>query len=302
MKPVFFTIPKAFQGHIGDIQINAIRSWLLVEPKPRVILFGDDEGVGEAASRIGAEWIPSVRRSELGTPLLGDVFRQVLELGNHECLVYLNADIICPQDFLDKQLAFSIPSFMATGRRTTLEIEGSLSECDIRQLIRQAGGKGRLDPPHALDYFALYGCPEAARIPDFCVGRPGWDNWMIFNILSLGIPVIDLTHAVRVIHQHHDYRHVPAGRGNTWEGPEADLNRQLAGAKQRLRFSIADATHISRADGTLRPNSHTIARYLKLLIAKNPSLKWLVEILGFPFLVVERRRRRNMKKLNFKKS
>jgi len=33
-----FTIPKAFQGHTGVIQRNAIRSWTLLRPECEIIL------------------------------------------------------------------------------------------------------------------------------------------------------------------------------------------------------------------------------------------------------------------------
>lgn len=296
IQPIFFTIPKAFAGHIGDIQTNAIRSWLSLDAKPRVILFGDDKGVGEAAKELGVEWMPKVRRSEHGTPLLGDVFRQVADAGNPASLVYLNADIITPRKLLTVIGNLPFPRFMATGRRITLEIEGRLDLPEIHKVTEQPQERARLDPPHALDYFVLHGCLEAARIPDFAVGRPGWDNWMIYNVLRLGIPVVDLTRAVPVVHQHHDYRHVPAGRANSWEGPEADENRRLAGARERLRFSIGDATHLAHADGTYQPNRHSIARRLRLVIATYPARKWFLEILGFPFLLAERMHRRSAKK------
>jgi hypothetical protein len=231
---------------------------------------------------------------------LGDVFRQAASAGDAACLIYLNADIIMPHQLIDALTTFPLRRFMATGRRKTLKIEGRINTETIHEICMYPADATRLDAPHALDYFALCGCPEAAEIPDFAVGRPGWDNWMIYNVLRLGIPVVDLTLAAPVIHQHHDYRHVPSGRENTWEGPEADTNRKLVGARERLRFSISDATHIASADGTIHRNSHAIARKLRLSIATQPSMKWPLEILGFPFLLADRRRRRRVKKYHNK--
>jgi hypothetical protein len=118
---------------------------------------------------------------------------------------------------------------------------------------------------------------------------------MIYNVLRMGIPVVDLCEFVPVLHQNHDYRHVPKGRVNSWEGPEADSNRRLAGAKERLRFSIADATHIVMQDGSLHPNPHKFARQLRLWIAMYSVLKWPLEVLFFPFLFSDQRRRRKLK-------
>ncbi len=47
-----FTAPKSFYGHIGVIQTNAIRSWLLLCPECEIILFGGEEGIAEVATII----------------------------------------------------------------------------------------------------------------------------------------------------------------------------------------------------------------------------------------------------------
>lgn len=49
-----FSIPKAFNGHIGDIQRNAINSWTRLQPECEILLLGDDEGTGKAADENGA--------------------------------------------------------------------------------------------------------------------------------------------------------------------------------------------------------------------------------------------------------
>ncbi len=90
--------------------------------------------------------------------------------------------------------------------------------------IREAGV---LHPPGGSDYFVF---PKGAlgTLPPFLVGRPGWDNWMIFRATQLGIPVVDASGCSLVVHQNHDYQHVPGGTVR-YEGPEADYNRGLLG-------------------------------------------------------------------------
>lgn len=72
----FFAMPKAFRGHVGMIQRNAIGSWLRLTPRPEVILFGDDDGVAEYAAEHGVTHEPLVSRNEHGTPLMDDMFRR----------------------------------------------------------------------------------------------------------------------------------------------------------------------------------------------------------------------------------
>ena len=59
-----FSIPKAFVGHIGVIQRNALKSWSLLEPRCEIIIFGDEEDIAEAAAETGAAHVPEIGRNE----------------------------------------------------------------------------------------------------------------------------------------------------------------------------------------------------------------------------------------------
>jgi len=51
-----------------------------------------------------------------------------------------------------------------------------------------------------------------------------------------------------VVHQRHDYSHVPFRTGDLWEGPEAKLNWQLVGDFNK-DFNLMDATHVMTNTG-----------------------------------------------------
>ena len=68
----FFTTAKPFEGHIGIIQRNAIRSWQKLHPDVEIILMGDDAGAAEVCAEMGLRHIPKVRRNKYGTKYLGD--------------------------------------------------------------------------------------------------------------------------------------------------------------------------------------------------------------------------------------
>ena len=61
-----FSIPKAFAGHFGVIQRNALRSWCALGPNCQVIVCGDERGAEQAATEFGADWIPKIDRNEFG--------------------------------------------------------------------------------------------------------------------------------------------------------------------------------------------------------------------------------------------
>lgn len=241
-----FAVPKPFAGHIGVIQGNAIRSWTRLRPRCQVILCGDEAGTGEIASELGVAWIPSVARNEFGTPLLSSVFEAAEQRAAHRLLCYVNADIVLLPDFLEatRRVAAVRRRFLMVGRRWDLDVseqlplEGDEWERNLRRRVSEAG---TLHPPWGSDYF-VYQRGMIGALPPFAVGRPGWDNWMIYRARSRRIPVVDATACTLVIHQDHDHGHVQQGTGDQWEGPEADRNRALLGPAQR-NFTLEHATH-----------------------------------------------------------
>jgi len=95
-----FSIPKAFKGHTGVIQRNAIESWTRLEPRPEIILLGNEEGAMEMARGLGLRHLPNVATNDHGTPLLSALFRQAEAAATAPYLCYVNADIILMRNFV----------------------------------------------------------------------------------------------------------------------------------------------------------------------------------------------------------
>ncbi|NQS91174.1 MAG: hypothetical protein HQ574_02090 [Chloroflexi bacterium] len=79
----------------------------------------------------------------------------------------------------------------------------------------------------AMDYF-IFPSHLFSEIPSFAIGRAGWDNWMIYHAVHQPWPVIEITPSHRVVHQDHDYRHLPDGAAH-YDLEESYLNVDLAG-------------------------------------------------------------------------
>lgn len=240
-----FTIPKPFAGHIGTIQRNALQSWLRFGPYVEVLLYGDEVGASETAIHFNIKHFPSIKKNEYGTPLLDFVFEHAAETSKRPLLCYVNSDIILLRDFFQAISRIHLARFLMVGQRWNLNVtdilDFSVPNVDSL-LIQKARKEGALYPPYGADYF-VYPRSVAWALPKFAVGRPGWDNWLIYKARASRIPVVDATPAVMAIHQNHNYDHVPAAVGNGWEGIEADINRRLAGGSAHF-LSIADATHV----------------------------------------------------------
>ncbi|MCB0280809.1 MAG: hypothetical protein KDD94_14990, partial [Calditrichaeota bacterium] len=69
-----FSTPKAFTGHIGMIQENAIQSWKNISDQVEIILLGDDVGVKEISHKYNLIHIPKIKKTKLGTPLIDSIF------------------------------------------------------------------------------------------------------------------------------------------------------------------------------------------------------------------------------------
>lgn len=232
-----FALPKAFHGHVGTIQRNAVSSWAALGPRVEPLLFGDDEGTAEAAAEFGVTHHPDIARNEKGTPLLDDLFRKAHQRGRGKYLVYVNADIALFDDFVETLEALDElmqDPFLAIGRRTDVDIEVPLDCRKVEEredLISIARKTGSLAPAVCKDYFVFPRGPYE-EIPAFAIGRANWDNWVVASAHERELPVIDITHRALAVHHNHGYAHLSGGRKEAYVGgTEAESNRRLAGGR-----------------------------------------------------------------------
>jgi len=268
-----FSTPKPFKGHISIIQQNAIRSWTLIQPDCDIIQFGDEEGKAEIATEFNLRHVQDIKRNEYGTPLVNDLFAKAQNLAKHNILCYVNCDIIFTNNLLDTitRVQNQFQKFLIIGQRWDVDVTELI---DFKQpnweqkLLKYTIHSGNLHPPTGIDYFIFPRGTLGTLLP-FAIGRPVWDNWLIFKARMLDIPVIDATRSITAIHQNHDYSHIPSGIGKAWEGPEAEYNRKLLSGMDHI-FDILDATHI------ITPRALSLAlrpKYLLRKLENNPILK-----------------------------
>ena len=224
-----FSIPKPFHGHIGVIQTNAIRSWVLLRPECEVILFGNEQGIAKVASQLGIRHIAEIECNQYGTPLISSIFSIAQDIASHQLMCYINADIILMSDFLPAVQRVHKCPFLMVGQRWDVELNDSMNFDDAQWgswLRTRLTEHGKLHSKGGIDYF-VFSRGLYDDVPPFAIGRRGWDNWLIYKARSLKVPVIDATKAITAIHQNHDYSHHPGGKAGVWEGPEAKRNLEL---------------------------------------------------------------------------
>ena len=144
--------------------------------------------------------------------------------------------------------------------------------------------KGKLHPPMGSDYF-IFPQSQFREMPPFALGRAGWDNWMIYAGRHARYPVVDTTRTITIIHQNHDYHHLPEGKPH-YRLPESDENIRLAGGREAM-FSLLDADWRMGRD-EIRPRllrEQKLRRGLETrVIAKMGARKsaWIVRLLFHP--------------------
>jgi hypothetical protein len=280
-----FTTPKAFAGHVNVIQRNALQSWKLLHPDVEVILFGDDEGAAVVCRELGIRHIPEVRRNGYGTKYLAGIFDQAQEVAAHDILCYVNCDILLMPDFRRavESIAKFQKSFLLAGRRWDVDIQVPMVfqrpdwERHVRYLVLQTN---RQRPAQWIDYFVFSKGLYYKKIPEFVIGRPGWDNWLIWFALSARVPVVDLSRDVCAVHQNHDYSYHPQGETGVWQGEEAQENYRLLENNRKFR-TLESAGYILQS-GQLRRN------HVRWLVAPKRHLRGLLFGIWFLFLKASR--------------
>lgn len=251
-----FAVPKPFHGHIATIQRNAINSWKQLHSRCQIILLGDEEGTAAAAQEAGALHLPEIARNEYGTPLLNDVFAQAAQWSKYNLLCYVNCDIILMRDFIRaiKRTSRQKNRFLMVGQCWNVEVTAPLAFHDPiwkTSLLQSLERTGVKRGPSAVDYFA-FPAGLYQGLPPFALGRACFDLWMIWQARQLGAAVVDVTQVTWVVHQNHDYAHVPGGKQWSYGGVEATRNWELAGGEEHL-YNMAQATHrLTKKD--LKPN------------------------------------------------
>jgi len=232
-----FSTTKPFAGHSATVQKNAIFSWLQLDPRPDIILYGNSLGTKEICSEFNLTHVQEIATNVHGTPLVNKMFEDAIarDLRSEDAVsgvgksspseigafAYVNSDIVLGADFtaaismtadhLDDFLMVggrvNVPDWMAYARHWKHEEWSDSVPTRVNEVHRRVWLHGDLDKATAIDYF-VYSSKDAlpSDIPDFAVGRFTWDSWLLERGHS-NLLTVDATNAVLAIHQKHDYSH-----------------------------------------------------------------------------------------------
>jgi hypothetical protein len=207
--------------------------------------------------------LADVERNEKGTPLVSSIFELARGASESPLLVYVNADILLLPDIIDaaREAVEHTEYFLVVGQRWDLDVRRILdfSSGWEARLQEDLKARGRMHLPAGSDYF-IFPRQTFTEIPRFAIGRAGWDNWMIYHARQQGWLLIDGTPSIKVIHQDHDYSHLPGGKPH-YEQKESFDNEELAGGSANL-YMVLDCD-VQLREGEIKPPPITLVRSLR---------------------------------------
>jgi hypothetical protein len=231
----------------------------------QVLLVGDEEGMAETAAEFRVRHLPGVVRNELGTPLVSSIFELARTASDSPLMVYVNADIMLMPEFVatSRLVMGQLERFLIVGQRYDLEVKEAMdfSPGWDDRLSGEVTRLGRIHPPSGSDYF-VFPRELYAELPDFAIGRAGWDNWMIYHGVCEPWPVIDATSSIMIVHQDHDYGHLPNGEAH-YRLEETRQNAQLGGGMHNM-YLLLDAERELVGSQIRRPRP-SLVRILRML-------------------------------------
>ena len=276
-----FTAPKPFTDpHINIIQRNALAAWTRLEDVD-VILIGDETGIPETAKEFSVRNVPEVERDEKGIPLVSAVMEIGHKHSNSPVLCYANTDMILMSDAVvaARKVSEQAKDFLLVGQRWNLDLSAPFDysgdwESRLRLEVAQ---HGEFYSPWGIDYFVfprhLY-----TEVPDFTIGRPAWDNWMVCQARTSFGMAIDASRDVVVVHQNHDYSHLPGNRP-PYGSEVAKSNLAKAGGRKHV-YNILDTNRELVRGRICRPEVRIVRllRRMERLFINNQGKGWGWEV------------------------
>ena len=256
MLTLFTTLRPFTDAQVALIQRNAIRSWVALEPMPQIVLMGDDAGVAEVAQEFGLLHLPEVETNEEGMPMRSSMCQLARQVAEHELLCMINGDIIILNGLYEALKRIRLKQFVAAGRRYNLKIHGAIdfNDADWRtQLQNRLDQEGELFGPSAIDYVVYPRSISPPVLPPFPIPRCDWDPWFLFQHQRRGIPVVNFSHVVTVVHQNHETPEEAERKRRKWYRDAEWMRtvRQAGGFSSMI--TLREADYVMTGNGLERP-------------------------------------------------
>lgn len=175
---------------------------MALDPKPEVVILGNDPGTSEICQEYGLIHIPHVKRSKAGTPYCNSFIKLAEKAASNNIMLLCSGDIIVSQNTIEAagrmMVQSALQEWCICPRKKHVERQGDHFK-DIRWATWQAG-----------DYW-MHTKGIFEGMPPFLIGRHRNEKWMYRWLINKNA-LIDGTEAITVLHQKHPHDFKPSNK------------------------------------------------------------------------------------------
>ncbi len=209
-RKALITIFTTFRNSMPKEHIykNTIINYELLKPDVIPIMYhseGEKE-LTQFGARHGWHFYPVPKTSKHGVPILRHMFIDAQTKFNSTFYCYSNGDILFDMRFIDtlkvlREMTDKLKKVLIVGQRSNYQLTANQRINSIEE-VTELAKNAKLFSTNAEDYFISTrdGYPWET-IPDFVVGRIGYDNWLVVTAITKEIVVIDTTKTILALHQ-----------------------------------------------------------------------------------------------------
>jgi hypothetical protein len=234
--------PQGEQKYL--IQRNTLMALHFLAPQVRITVFASDsDQVLELCKELGdsIECSDQFDSNEHGTPLLKSMFVRVEQTTDARMFGYMNADILFDENLVEairtvlRGVEDGILSsrVLVVGQRINFQMPfpfNASNEYVINQqadaaVIKTMAERASVFLEGAMDFFFITkGAFVWSKVPDFIIGRPAYDNWLVDHAYHDKADRVDITLTVHAVHQN-DVMGDTAGH---MPRPDVEWNKDLS--------------------------------------------------------------------------
>ncbi|KAK3085732.1 hypothetical protein FSP39_007925 [Pinctada imbricata] len=219
---------------------NTVLNWMSFYPIIQPVIFTTEKNLTKEVTNKGWLALPVRKAGRLNKlPVLRTMFSDVKKIVKSKFYSYSNSDILFTGNLIHTLFTIMTYNFtskdviLIIGQRTNI-FNVTKQEASAWETIRTvAQSRGKIYLSWAIDYFISSDNYPWDRIPDVVVGRPAFDNWIVWYTKKKNYTTIDATATLLAVHQT-----TKAGNLEGHHHPDRLYNRKVIGKHyKRVRWS-----------------------------------------------------------------
>ncbi|XP_052232705.1 uncharacterized protein LOC127845678 isoform X3 [Dreissena polymorpha] len=183
-------------------------NWRSFHPSVIPVVFTNESSVIIECNKAGVTALPLSNAAADGIPVLKYMFRDAMNHFKTSLYAFSNSDILYTDTLIrtlaqminSKTIYFSRP-VLIVGCRTNVENVTLEEGLHWENITRISQSRGKQFTEWAEDYFITSPSFPWNEVPEVVVGRPGYDNWLVYNSRKMKYNVIDATKTILAVHQ-----------------------------------------------------------------------------------------------------